>query len=102
MVGQEWKERLRSSLHPTLFAGVYYLTHEGAKLFGVNPTGQAEALVAAPKVVQALFAAFTDYCTWMLAKRISPEDRNLERAAVSSKHAQWKHKLLNLTASSSP
>lgn len=55
----EWKERIRSSAHVLLFAGVYKL----ADLIGID-------VVLAPKLVQAVFAAIGDYYMYVLAKRI--------------------------------
>jgi hypothetical protein len=67
---QEWRHQLRSSLHPILFAAVYRAAALLSRLFNVLPASQAAILLAAPKVVQALFAAGLDFFTWRLGQRI--------------------------------
>ncbi|KAK2761273.1 glycosylphosphatidylinositol anchor biosynthesis [Arachnomyces sp. PD_36] len=66
----EWRHHLRSSIHPSLFAAVYYLADLAAKLFGLSPSTRADLLIASPKLVQAVFAALGDYYTWKLAGRV--------------------------------
>ncbi|KAL8799700.1 MAG: hypothetical protein Q9200_007470 [Gallowayella weberi] len=66
----EWKNQLRSAIHPALFAGVYWLSTELSKLLQLTPEYHAELLLAAPKVTQAIFAALGDYYTWKLGERI--------------------------------
>ncbi|KAL8725114.1 MAG: hypothetical protein Q9166_007556 [cf. Caloplaca sp. 2 TL-2023] len=67
---QEWKNQLRSAIHPTLFAGVYWLSAELSKSLRLNSDNHAELLLAAPKVTQAVIAALGDYYTWKLGERI--------------------------------
>lgn len=45
---------------------------------------RADVLIAAPKVVQAVFAACGDYYTWKLAKRVYGHGSNEAWAAVRS------------------
>ena len=53
-----------------MFAAVYLATAKLADACGLSLPSQAELLIAAPKLVQALFAALTDYFTWKLAERV--------------------------------
>jgi phosphatidylinositol glycan class B len=68
--GQEWRSQLRSSLHPALFAAVYRVAAHLADLCGLSLPAKAELLLAAPKVIQAVFAALLDCYTWKLAKKV--------------------------------
>ncbi|CAK7273605.1 glycosylphosphatidylinositol anchor biosynthesis [Sporothrix epigloea] len=63
----EWKHRLRSSLHPVLFAGVYAVVERALQLLHVVGPLRAHLLVVAPGLVQASFTGLTDYYTWRLA-----------------------------------
>ena len=65
----EWKKRLRSSLHPFIFAAVYRGTLKVASTCGLSLSTMAELLLLAPKVTQALFAALLDWHTWKLAEK---------------------------------
>jgi phosphatidylinositol glycan class B len=65
----EWKNHLRSSLHPAIFAAGYQLTTNIASICGITPCTRAQLLLLAPKVIQALFAALLDCYTWRLAER---------------------------------
>ena len=67
---QEWHHQLRSSLHPALFAGFYVVADNAMKLLYVAPELRAVALVAVPKLAQAVFAALGDFYTWKLAESI--------------------------------
>ncbi|KAL8644190.1 MAG: hypothetical protein Q9210_007378, partial [Variospora velana] len=62
----EWKTQLRSAIHPTLFAAVYWLCVGFCKLYQLSPMAHGELLLAAPKVTQAIIAALGDYYTWKL------------------------------------
>ncbi|KAL8745733.1 MAG: hypothetical protein Q9190_002172 [Brigantiaea leucoxantha] len=66
----EWKNRLRSAVHPTIFAGVYRLVSTLSPAMHLSPHSHAELLIAAPKVVQAICAALGDYYTWKLSGRL--------------------------------
>ncbi|KAH7349975.1 Alg9-like mannosyltransferase [Plectosphaerella cucumerina] len=68
----EWTHQLRSSLHPALFAAAYRVADMAARLLpsSLRPT----LLLAAPKVVQTVFAAAGDWYTWQLAVKIYGRD----------------------------
>ncbi|KAF2018151.1 glycosyltransferase family 22 protein [Aaosphaeria arxii CBS 175.79] len=65
----EWRNQLRSSLHPDIFAAVYLVAAKLSQLCGLNLPSQAELYIAAPKVTQAVFAALLDFHTWKLAEQ---------------------------------
>ncbi|OMP83403.1 GPI mannosyltransferase 3 [Diplodia seriata] len=65
----EWKNQLRSSLHPALFAGLFAGVSAISGICSVSLALRAELLIAAPKITQAALAASTDYFTWRLAER---------------------------------
>lgn len=67
---QEWRHRLRSSIHPTIFAIAYYLASMVADMLQLSSTSRANILVAMPKVLQAFSAALGDYYTWKLGRRV--------------------------------
>ncbi|KAI4268174.1 MAG: hypothetical protein LQ337_008001, partial [Flavoplaca oasis] len=77
----EWKNRLRSAIHPTLFAGVYWMSAELSKMLHLTPHNHAELLLAAPKVTQAVMAAFGDFYTWRLGERMYGRGSNEAWAA---------------------
>ena len=79
---QEWRERLRSSLHPLLFAGVYQATAFLAESLHLETTTRAELLLAAPKVLQGCFAALTDFFIWKLAEKAYGRNSQASHAAV--------------------
>ncbi|CAD6565340.1 MAG: glycosylphosphatidylinositol anchor biosynthesis [Alectoria sarmentosa] len=66
----EWRNRLRSAIHPAIFAAVYMLSSGLSWVLHLSPTYRADLLVAAPKVTQAIFAAVGDYYTWKLGERV--------------------------------
>ncbi|MCJ1269487.1 hypothetical protein MMC22_009379 [Lobaria immixta] len=72
----EWKNHLRSSIHPAIFAGVYWLSAYFSSALRLSPDSHAELLIAAPKVIQAIFAALGDYYTWRLGRRIYGRQSN--------------------------
>ncbi|KAI4225822.1 MAG: hypothetical protein L6R36_003619 [Xanthoria steineri] len=78
----EWKNQLRSAIHPALFAGVYWVSAELSKLLQLTPYNHAELLLAAPKVTQAVIAAFADYYTWRLGERMYGRGSNEAWAAL--------------------
>jgi phosphatidylinositol glycan class B len=80
---QEWRERLRSSLHPFLFAAVYRVTALAADYLSLEAATRAELLLAAPKILQACFAATTDYFIWKLATKAYGKGSKASSAAVS-------------------
>ena len=80
---QEWQKQLRSSLHPALFAGVYLVADKVAALVPFLHLVRPEILVLAPKVVQAVFSAVGDWCTWQLAVRLFGAGADASWCAVS-------------------
>ncbi|PNS14014.1 hypothetical protein CAC42_6527 [Sphaceloma murrayae] len=62
----EWRESLRSSLHPYIFAGWYQILALVALVLRLDSHNAAELHVVGPKILQALFAALTDLYTWRL------------------------------------
>ncbi|CAG8972604.1 hypothetical protein HYALB_00005373 [Hymenoscyphus albidus] len=66
----EWDHQLRSSLHPAMFAAIYYAANKTMELVSCFPQFRAMILKVLPNVVQALFAAATDYYTWQFAEKI--------------------------------
>ncbi|KAH8171964.1 alg9-like mannosyltransferase family protein [Sarocladium implicatum] len=69
----EWHHQLRSSLHPILFSAFYKLVDGLCSIFShskANDTLRASALLAAPRVLQAVIAAVGDYFTYRLAATI--------------------------------
>ncbi|KAF2399232.1 hypothetical protein EJ06DRAFT_531566 [Trichodelitschia bisporula] len=66
----EWKNQLRSSLHPLLFAGVYHTAALLSAVCRLSPALRSSLLLAAPKVTQALFATALDYFTWRWVQSI--------------------------------
>ncbi|KAL9007394.1 MAG: hypothetical protein Q9173_007325 [Seirophora scorigena] len=77
----EWKNQLRSAIHPALFAGVYWSCVRILELFRMSPWAYEELLIAAPKFTQAVIAALGDYYTWKLAERICGRGSNEAWAA---------------------
>ncbi|GJC95806.1 alg9-like mannosyltransferase [Colletotrichum higginsianum] len=75
----EWRNQLRSSLHPALFAGVYYLADFVARPL---PFARPWLLLAAPKAAQAVFAAAGDWYTWQLAVKIYGADSSISWFAL--------------------
>jgi phosphatidylinositol glycan class B len=59
----EWKEKIRSFLHPMTIACVYKIV----QFLGLEDT---QVLVAAPRYFQATLAAVADYATYQLAKKV--------------------------------
>ncbi|KAI0476719.1 glycosyltransferase family 22 protein [Xylaria cf. heliscus] len=65
----EWRHALRSSIHPTIFAFGYFVVDSFWASYKV-PTIKAKWLLMAPKVLQTLFAASSDWYTWKLAEKL--------------------------------
>jgi len=80
---QEWKNALRSAIHPAIFATVYYLADLVAEAIRLTPAVRAELFLAAPKTLQGVFAALGDYYTWKLARRIFGHDSQQAWAALA-------------------
>ncbi|KAK3283630.1 hypothetical protein CYMTET_8683 [Cymbomonas tetramitiformis] len=67
----EWKEAIRSYIHPLLFATVY-------KVLAVTGLDSPFTLSMAPRLLQGAFAAYGDLCLYRLALRLfSPAVANL-------------------------
>ena len=79
---QEWRNALRSAIHPAVFATVYYIANLAAELLRLSPATRAELMLAAPKTLQAVCAALGDYYTWQLARRIYRHESHQARAAL--------------------
>ena len=80
---QEWEYQLRSSLHPALFAAIYYVVNKPMELLGFFPQFQAMILARLPNITQGVFAAFGDYYTWKLAEKMYGLGSDNAWAAVS-------------------
>ncbi|KAJ3577995.1 hypothetical protein NPX13_g2567 [Xylaria arbuscula] len=65
----EWRHALRSSLHPTILAIGYFIVDSFWASYNV-PTVKAKWLLMAPKVLQTVFAALSDWYTWRLAEKL--------------------------------
>ncbi|KAJ9320094.1 CAZyme family GT22 [Paecilomyces variotii] len=72
----EWTHHLRSSIHPILFAAVYYVADILSWCLRLSPLTRAEVLVVAPKITQAIIAAVGDYYTWKLAGKVYGQGSN--------------------------
>ncbi len=81
---QEWKNNLRSSIHPAIFAGVYWVSSFLSRASRLSPDTHAKLLIAAPKVTQAIFAALGDYYTWKLGEGVYGRDSSEAWVAVCS------------------
>jgi GPI mannosyltransferase 3 len=80
---QEWNNALRSAIHPAIFATVYYLANLVAEVFRLTPGTRADLLLAAPKILQGVFAALGDYYTWKLARRVFGHESQQAWAALA-------------------
>ncbi|EEP77405.1 conserved hypothetical protein [Uncinocarpus reesii 1704] len=63
----EWKHHLRSSIHPYIFATVYWIANQIGQQLQLSPLSRADLLIATPKATQGVLAALGDYYTWRLA-----------------------------------
>lgn len=79
---QEWHHQLRSSLHPALFAIVYFAADKAMTFMSFFPQFRAMILAVLPNLVQAYFAAVGDYYTWQLAERIYGTGTKVSGAVV--------------------
>ncbi|KMU80453.1 GPI mannosyltransferase 3 [Coccidioides immitis RMSCC 3703] len=78
----EWKHHLRSSIHPYIFAAVYWVADQISRQLRLSPLSRADLLVAAPKTAQGVIAALGDYYTWKLAGTIYGADSYNTRWAL--------------------
>ncbi len=79
---QEWQHQLRTSMHPVLFAGIYYVSDTVMKGLSMYPQFRAMILVYLPKVFQGIIAAYGDYYTWKLADKVYERGSNYAWTAV--------------------
>ena len=89
MVRQEWKHQLRSAIHPTIFAAVYWLASNLSKVLRLPPNWHADLMIAAPKTTQAGFAALGDFYTWKLAEKVYGHGSNEAWVTVCSFHHRF-------------
>lgn len=80
---QEWREGLRTALHPWIFALVYKVADAMSTLEGASRAGRAEDLLIAPKIAQAVFAAGVDFYTWRLGQTVYGASSSAAMATVS-------------------
>ncbi|KAF8862927.1 hypothetical protein BDZ45DRAFT_584772 [Acephala macrosclerotiorum] len=78
----EWHHQLRSSLHPALFAVVYYGADKAMQFLSAFPQFRGMILALLPNLVQAYFAALSDYYTWQLSERIYGTGSNASWVAI--------------------
>lgn len=81
---QEWHHQLRSSLHPSFFAGVYLVVDKLANFLQISPSTRAVLLANAPNIAQAFIAATGDFYTWRLSQKIYGVHSDLTWITVSS------------------
>ncbi|CAK4008480.1 GPI mannosyltransferase 3 [Lecanosticta acicola] len=65
----EWKEGLRTSFHPYLFAGLYKIVDIICSALNTSAATRASALVIAPRILQAFVAAQLDLAVWKISAR---------------------------------
>ncbi|WPG98321.1 glycosyltransferase family 22 protein [Acrodontium crateriforme] len=85
----EWREQLRSSIHPLLFAQAYRLASATCDSLHVTPATRAELLLAAPKILQALFAAAGDLFTFGLGLRVYGSSLNSAAVLALTLCSPW-------------
>ncbi|KAF2209071.1 glycosyltransferase family 22 protein [Cercospora zeae-maydis SCOH1-5] len=66
----EWREGLRTSVHPYLFAAAYKVASQICELVRANEQFRAAVLLAAPRMLQAFWAAGMDLLTWRMACKL--------------------------------
>lgn len=79
---QEWREGLRTALHPWIFAIVYKAADAMSTLEGASRAARAEDMLVAPKIAQAIFAALLDLCTWKLSQKVYGAGSSASMATV--------------------
>jgi len=70
-------------VHPWIFAVVYKVADAMSALEGATRSARAEDLLIAPKIAQAIFAAFMDFYTWKLSQKIYGAGSAASMATVS-------------------
>ncbi|KAI9167467.1 GPI mannosyltransferase [Paramyrothecium foliicola] len=78
----EWQHQLRSSIHPALFSTAYLAANAVSKLLPSANVIRVSALLAAPRTLQALFAALGDWYTWRLTGKLYPSNGNISLFAL--------------------
>ncbi|KIX93799.1 uncharacterized protein Z520_10424 [Fonsecaea multimorphosa CBS 102226] len=78
----EWKNHLRSAIHPAVFGLCYQLADFVAEHLTLQGPVRSEVLLAAPKTLQAFFAATADFYTWRLSSYIYGEDSTASLATL--------------------
>ncbi|KXT06907.1 hypothetical protein AC578_7152 [Pseudocercospora eumusae] len=79
----EWKEHLRTSVHPYLFAVAYRSMDWLCHILQAGDHVRANALGAAPRLIQAFCAASMDYLTWRIAGKVYGSRHAATRAALA-------------------
>lgn len=80
---QEWREQLRTSVHPFLFAAIYRALDWTCDLLQANFHTRAALLGAGPRLLQAFWAAALDLLTWRLASKVYGTGTAASRAALA-------------------
>ena len=65
----EWREGLRTSFHPYLFAALYKIVDFVCSTLSTSETTRASALIVAPRIFQAFIAAQLDLAVWKISAR---------------------------------
>ncbi|RMY74269.1 hypothetical protein D0862_14142 [Hortaea werneckii] len=78
----EWREGLRSSLHPVLFAIFYKGADLVSNVLSLGPTDRADVLIRTPSLLQSVIAAAIDFFTWRLAHRIYGRQSRIAHATL--------------------
>ncbi|QIW96967.1 hypothetical protein AMS68_002485 [Peltaster fructicola] len=85
----EWREQLRSAIHPVLFAGTYKAADTVAGWLSLSLAARAEVLLAAPKLIQVPIAAAIDFYTWRLSLVCTGDARVSWAALLLSIWSPW-------------
>jgi phosphatidylinositol glycan class B len=67
---QEWEHQLRSSLHPALFATIYYVLDKPMVFLSFFPQFRGMLFSVLPNIVQGIFAAIGDYYMYQFSERL--------------------------------
>ncbi|KAI7220512.1 glycosyltransferase family 22 protein [Hortaea werneckii] len=78
----EWREGLRSSLHPVLFALFYKGADLASNILDLGPSDRADVLIRTPSLLQSAIAAAIDFFTWRLAHRIYGRHSRIAHATL--------------------
>ncbi|EFX02587.1 alg9-like mannosyltransferase [Grosmannia clavigera kw1407] len=78
----EWRQHLRTSLHPVLFAVAYAAADSLLRLMHCVGPLRAIILTHLPTVVQAVIAAVADFSVWRLAGHLYGRDSNATWTAL--------------------